>query len=318
MNFFTAVCHPVTSARLRLPSTAKFVSTLAWTTSAIIMLPVLLYANTINYSSLYDHDDDNAKTSCIIMWPQEIGVRSPTTFTLYSLCLGFAIPLTLILLFYYLVIKRLRSLGPKRSSKERRRPHRKVTRLVLTVITVYILCWLPYWVSQLALINSPPDTCKTKLEITIFVLAGCLGYSNSAINPILYAFLSDNFKKSFLNTCFCSSRTDLNAQLRAENTFLNRFGRQLGYHSSEKTTKNLNQLGLKTTRFTTSAVESVITTPVAANAILNDAVLPLDATKLLQPYSTTASTSDSVPGTLFTTLNENLPQQPTALLQTDF
>ena len=26
--------------------------------------------------------------------------------------------------------------------------HRKVTRLVLTVITVYILCWLPYWITQ--------------------------------------------------------------------------------------------------------------------------------------------------------------------------
>jgi hypothetical protein len=34
--------------------------------------------------------------------------------------------------------------------------------------------------------------------VAIFLLAGCLGYSNSAVNPILYAFLSDNFKKSFM------------------------------------------------------------------------------------------------------------------------
>jgi len=33
---------------------------------------------------------------------------------------------------------------------------RKVTKLVLTVITVYILCWLPHWVTQLALISQPP------------------------------------------------------------------------------------------------------------------------------------------------------------------
>jgi hypothetical protein len=28
--------------------------------------------------------------------------------------------------------------------------------VVLTVITVYILCWLPQWVTQLALISQPP------------------------------------------------------------------------------------------------------------------------------------------------------------------
>jgi len=41
----------------------------------------------------------------------------------------------------------------------------------------------------MALINSPPDVCQSKLQITIFVLVGAMGYSNSAINPILYAFL---------------------------------------------------------------------------------------------------------------------------------
>lgn len=48
---------------------------------------------------------------------------------------------------------------------------------------------LPSQVSQMALINSPPDVCQSKLEVTIFLLVGCLGYSNSAINPVLYAFL---------------------------------------------------------------------------------------------------------------------------------
>ena len=42
--------------------------------------------------------------------------------------------------------------------------------------------------------------------LTIFLLAGCLSYSNSAMNPILYAFLSDNFKKSFLKACSCANR----------------------------------------------------------------------------------------------------------------
>lgn len=189
---------------------------MAWITSFLLMLPVLTFANTFERFS---------KKSCNIIWPHD---NNGTAFTMYSLVLGFAIPLCLILIFYYLVLRKLRNVGPKNKSKEKKRSHRKVTKLVLTVVTVYILCWLPYWISQLALINSPPEICKSKLEITIFVLVGCLGYSNSAMNPILYAFLSDNFKKSFLKACTCTKSKDINAQLQYENSFFPRFGRHRG------------------------------------------------------------------------------------------
>lgn len=88
--------------------------------------------------------------TCNILWSHPNGHISlgGSTFTLYSLILGFAIPLSLILVFYYLVIKKLQTVGPKNKSKDKKRSHRKVTRLVLTVITVYILCWSPYWVSS--------------------------------------------------------------------------------------------------------------------------------------------------------------------------
>lgn len=220
---YIAVCHPISSPRYRSPFVSKVVSIVAWTTSALIMLPVMLYANAIEKNG-------RNKMSCIIEWPQEHGDGSGTTFTLYSLILGFATPLSLILGFYYLVIRKLQTVGPKTKSKEKKRSNRKVTKLVLTVITVYVLCWLPYWISQVALINSPPKICNSRLEITVFVLIGCLGYSNSAMNPILYAFLSDNFKKSFLKACTCATGKDVNAQLQMENSFFTRFGKR----SSEK------------------------------------------------------------------------------------
>lgn len=46
------------------------------------------------------------------------------------------------------------------------------------------------------------------------------------MNPILYAFLSDNFKKSFLKACTCAAGKDLNSQLQMENSFFPRFGKR--------------------------------------------------------------------------------------------
>nr|CAD7569260.1 unnamed protein product [Timema californicum] len=110
------------------------------------------------------------------------------------------------------------TVGPKNKSKEKKKSHRKVTKLVLTVITVYVFCWLPYWLTQMALIFTPPKQCQSRVAITIFLLAGILSYSNSAMNPILYAFLSDNFKKSFLKACTCATGQDVNATLHMENS----------------------------------------------------------------------------------------------------
>lgn len=58
--------------------------------------------------------------------------------------------------------------------------------------------------------------------VAVMLLAGCLSYSNSAMNPILYAFLSDNFKKSFMKACACATNRDANRVLEIENSALPR------------------------------------------------------------------------------------------------
>ncbi|XP_071450262.1 somatostatin receptor type 5-like [Hetaerina americana] len=212
---YVAVCHPITAPCVRTPLVSKVVSFAAWSASALLMIPIFMYTNTMD-------------RHCNILWPEGGLVSGQTAFTLYSFVLSFFLPLMLIFVFYYLVIRRLRTVGPRggSSGEQRRRSHRKVTRLVLTVIAVYVFCWLPYWVTQITLIFKPPKECQTRLWVTIFLIAGCLSYSNSAVNPVLYAFLSDNFKKSFVKACTCKARSDINAALHLENSVFPRRNRK--------------------------------------------------------------------------------------------
>ncbi|XP_067013267.1 somatostatin receptor type 2-like [Anabrus simplex] len=206
---YIAVCHPISSPKVRTPIISKVVSLTAWLASAMLVVPVFMYSSTMHRDNII---------SCNILWPESENISGQTAFTLYSFILGFAIPLVLIFVFYCLVIRKLRTVGPKNKSKEKKKSHRKVTKLVLTVITVYIFCWLPYWITQLALIFTPPKQCQSRVAVTIFLVAGCLSYSNSAMNPVLYAFLSDNFKKSFMKACTCAAGKDVNATLHMENS----------------------------------------------------------------------------------------------------
>ncbi|XP_049823495.1 somatostatin receptor type 2-like isoform X1 [Aethina tumida] len=233
---YIAVCHPISSPRWRTPFISKVVSLLAWTTSILLIIPIINHAREVGGAPDHmscvimfrDLDDGQANMSNItnssMLDTDSQGMPIETIYARYIFTFSFCIPLCLILLFYFRVVMKLRNVGPKNKSKEKKRSHRKVTNLVLTVITVYVICWLPYWVMQLA--NKPvEDASEQKLRIAMHLLTSCLSYSNSAINPILYAFLSDNFKKSFLKACTCAAM-DVNAQLHLENSVFPRKNKQ--------------------------------------------------------------------------------------------
>ena len=247
---YIAVCHPISAPKFRTPVIARCVSLTAWAASALLMMPVFMYAATLG--------TPDGGTTCNIFWPSdddyenydEFGnatliseedyvppvVRGQQIFTIYTFILGFAIPLFLILIFYAQVVYKLRTVGPKSNSaavngksKARKKSHAKVTRLVLTVITVYIFCWFPYWITQLALIFAEPsDKEDEKIVVAVNLLVGCLSYSNSAVNPVLYAFLSENFKKSFMKACTCANRGEVNAALQVEHSLFPRKRTLLG------------------------------------------------------------------------------------------
>lgn len=148
---YIAVCHPISSPRWRTPFISKLVSLLAWTFSIILIIPIIQHAKEVEF---------DGKTSCVIEMgnynasensTEEADTATAKIFTMYAFFFSFAIPLALILVFYWLVLRKLKNVGPKNKSKEKKRSHRKVTNLVLTVVTVYVICWLPYWITQLAL-----------------------------------------------------------------------------------------------------------------------------------------------------------------------
>ncbi|KAG7165555.1 somatostatin receptor type 2-like [Homarus americanus] len=233
---YIAVCHPISSPRFRTPMISKLVSLTAWTLSALMIVPVFMYSNTLQ---------DNGLDNCNIFWPESQGVRGEIAFIRYSFALAFGIPLTLIFIFYSLVLHKLKSVGPKSKSKEKKKSRQKVTRLVLTVITVYVICWLPYWVLQLTLILSTPKQGHSNFMVVLFMISSCLSYINSALNPILYAFLSDNFKKSFMKACTCAARMEVNNALRPENSMFPL--RQRGTSAKSRMTRRDRESGEGTT-----------------------------------------------------------------------
>lgn len=146
---FTAVWYPVSSLRYRTPRVAAILSTVAWSVSLAVMFPVVLYAEQQSIPG-----PTMTSYTCTVQWP---GLHAAQVYIGYTAAVGFAVPVTLISVFYALLIARLRATrrhirSATNSSGAPRTVRRSVTFLVTSVITVFIVCWLPYWAFQ---VNGP-------------------------------------------------------------------------------------------------------------------------------------------------------------------
>lgn len=180
---YMAVVHPIRSARWRRPSVAKVINSMVWALSCLLTLPVIIYC-----------DVQPERNTCNLSWPEPHDVWS-TAFILYTAILGFFCPLMVICLCYLLIVIKVKSAGARAGLSKRRRSEKKVTRMVVIIVVVFVLCWLPFF--MLNIINLISTLQENGVVTGVYFLTVILTYVNSCANPLLYGFLSDNFKRSF-------------------------------------------------------------------------------------------------------------------------
>lgn len=130
---------------------------------------------------------------------------------------AFIIPVLIIVVCYTLMILRLKSVRLLSGSREKDRNLRRITRLVLVVVAVFIICWTPIHI--FVLVEALGDVSHSTAAISSYYFCIALGYTNSSLNPILYAFLDENFKRCFKDFCFPFKMTrDRQSTTRVRNT----------------------------------------------------------------------------------------------------
>ncbi|XP_032669450.1 allatostatin-A receptor-like isoform X3 [Odontomachus brunneus] len=174
LDRYLAVVHPIASMSWRTENHAILAICVTWAVILAISTPALV-------------------------------IHGEVSFFLTS----YVLPLKLICIFYVcMLIKLWRG---SRISAESRRGRRRVTRLVLVVVGVFAVCWCPI---QVILVTKSVDMFPlTTATIMLQIASHILAYTNSCVNPFLYAFLSDNFRKAFRKIIYCRPRPESNNRL---------------------------------------------------------------------------------------------------------
>ncbi|XP_004841191.2 nociceptin receptor isoform X2 [Heterocephalus glaber] len=189
---YVAICHPIRALDIRTSSKAQAVNVGIWALASVVGVPVAIMGSA---------QVEDEEIECLVEIPSPQDYWGPV-FAVCIFIFSFIIPVLIISVCYSLMIRRLRGVRLLSGSREKDRNLRRITRLVLVVVAVFVGCWTPVQVFVLVQgLGVQPGS-----ETTVAMLRFCtaLGYVNSCLNPILYAFLDENFKACFRKFC-CTS-----------------------------------------------------------------------------------------------------------------
>uniref|UniRef100_A0A8C7YLP2 Opioid receptor kappa 1 n=1 Tax=Oryzias sinensis TaxID=183150 RepID=A0A8C7YLP2_9TELE len=194
---YVAVCHPVKALDFRTPIKAKLINVCIWILSSAAGIPAFVLGGTQTNSDI---------TECALQFPEPYAYWD----TMMKICVfvfAFVVPVLIITVCYSLMVLRLKSVRMLSGSREKDRNLRRITRLVVVVVAVFVVCWTPIHIFILvkALVSVP----ETTGIMAAYFFCVALGYTNSSLNPVLYAFLDENFKRCFKDFC-------LSARLKGE------------------------------------------------------------------------------------------------------
>ncbi|XP_062601370.1 allatostatin-A receptor-like isoform X4 [Saccostrea cucullata] len=191
---YLAVVHPISSMRLRNTRNAYILIVLTWFIFSVGHIRLLIQYNVLEYNY-----SGAMRSSCINI--------EEDTLPLFHACFfafGYVLPLLIICVLYGFLLKRLLyGVVPGGSQRaENIRSKKRVTRMIIIVVVIFALCWLPIHICFM--IQYFDLNYETNIVNTSFLMtANCIAYMNSCMNPILYAFLSENFRRSFKKLLCC-------------------------------------------------------------------------------------------------------------------
>ncbi|XP_063171407.1 chemerin-like receptor 1 [Candoia aspera] len=177
------VVFPVQSQKHRTPTVAWLFCVLIWAIGFLMSSPSLIFRDTVTVQDRISCFHNFSLSSS----PNDttLGFQRHRMVTTVRFLMGFIIPMVIITVCYITIIFRLK--------RNRLAKSKKPLRIIVAIITTFFLCWCPYHTFYL-LETQHHSVPKTVLE-TGLPLVTAIAVSNSCMNPILYVFMGQDFKK---------------------------------------------------------------------------------------------------------------------------
>lgn len=208
---YCAISNPIRRRISSKPFTL-LIAIAIWLLAAILALP----------SAILSHIKVNLTTNqkeveYCFPFPEELGDKYRKGVVVFKFLVYYAVPLCIIACFYILMAKHLEMTtrnmpGEMQGQSSQIRARKKVAKMVLSFVIMFMICFLPHHVFMLWFhLNTNAHEDFDDFWHAFRILAFCLSFINSCINPIALYFISGVFRKYFNRYLFiCWKTTNVN------------------------------------------------------------------------------------------------------------
>ena len=197
---FGAVVFPLRSPLIRSKLCPFFILA-TWIVAAAVSSPDLFTYELVEYPE---------GTWCVENWKTEAFGESSSfaSFSLAYYILFIYIPVLLLVILYSIIVIKLKTQAhpgeqSANSQQQRDRRNRSVLQMSIAIVTVSVLCWLPYSINFLIVWYRDSSTlfsCSFWIycEVTL-----CMVSAYCAINPVICFMFSRNYRKALKRLLKC-------------------------------------------------------------------------------------------------------------------
>ncbi|XP_078105774.1 neuropeptide FF receptor 1 like 2 [Sander vitreus] len=200
---------------------AKAAIVLIWVLAVVIMCPtaVALTMEEVPFHYMVYNDDFNHTSPLYTCYENFANPQMRKVYTAVLFVLIYLVPLTVITLMYGSIGGKLCSsvvaniepklanarvqVGGRRAGQPMISQKKiKVIKMLILVALLFMLSWLPLWTLMMMADYAGFDRDQLDLLTSyIFPFAHWLAFSNSSVNPIIYGYYNENFRRGFQAVC---------------------------------------------------------------------------------------------------------------------
>ena len=197
---FGAVVFPLRSPLIRSKLCPFFILT-TWIVAVAFNSPYFFTVELVEYAE---------GAWCVLEWKKVFGESSSLASYRLAFCILFIyIPVPLLVILYSIIVIKLKTQAhpgeqSANSQQQRDRRNRNVLQMSIAIVTVFVLCWLPYSINFLILWypdNFTHFSCSFWIyyEVSIY-----MANAYCAINPVICFMFSSNYRKALKRLIKCS------------------------------------------------------------------------------------------------------------------
>ena len=197
---FGAVVFPLRSPLIRSKLCPFFILA-TWIVAAAVSSPLLFAYELVEYPE---------GNWCVTKWKKAFEESSSSASFLLAFSILFTyIPVLLLVILYSIIVIKLKTQAhpgeqSANSQQQRDRRNRNVLQMSIAIVTVFVLCWLPYNTNHLIIEyqdSSAHFSCSFQIyfNVTYFLI-----HAYCAINPIICFMFSSNYRQGVKRLMKCS------------------------------------------------------------------------------------------------------------------